>query len=140
MQQEILKVTNAVKYFGNGSVVTRALDGISFAVNKGEFVAVMGASGSGKTTLLNVIATIEPLSSGEIAVDGTVLSQLKEEHLAAFRRDNLGFIFQEYNLLDTLTVEENIVLPLNLRRTDTATTRRELERVSGALGVTDQLK
>ena len=140
MQQEILKVTNAVKYFGNGSVVTRALDGISFAVNKGEFVAVMGASGSGKTTLLNVIATIEPLSSGEIAVDGTVLSQLKEDHLAAFRRDKLGFIFQEYNLLDTLTVEENIVLPLNLRRTDTETTRMELERVSGALGVTDQLK
>ena len=106
--QEILKVMNAVKYFGNGSVTTRALDGVSFTMEKGEFVAVMGPSGSGKSTLLNVIATIEPLSGGEILVDGAPVSALGEKELAAFRRDKLGFIFQEYNLLDTLTVEENI--------------------------------
>ena len=137
--QEILKVTNAVKYFGSGSAVTRALAGVSFSVQRGEFLAVMGASGSGKSTLLNVIATIEPLSGGEIAVEGLPLSGMREWEKGIFRRDKLGFVFQEYNLLDTLTVRENIVLPLNLRRTPAEKTRRELERVSEALGVTDQL-
>ena len=138
--QEILKVMNAVKYFGNGSVTTRALDGVSFTMEKGEFVAVMGPSGSGKSTLLNVIATIEPLSGGEILVDGAPVSALGEKELAAFRRDKLGFIFQEYNLLDTLTVEENIALPLNLRKAGPGETRGKVLEVSEALGVTDQLK
>ncbi len=138
--QEILKVTNAVKYFGNGSVTTRALDGVSFTMEKGEFVAVMGPSGSGKSTLLNVIATIEPLSGGEILVDGAPVSALNEKELAAFRRDKLGFIFQEYNLLDTLTVEENIALPLNLRKAGPGETKKEVLRVSEALDVTDQLE
>ena len=137
--QEILKVTNAVKYFGSASAVTRALAGVSFSVQKGEFLAVMGASGSGKSTLLNVIATIEPLSGGEIAVEGLRLSAMREWEKGVFRRDRLGFVFQEYNLLDTLTVRENIVLPLNLRRTPADKARRELERVSKALGVVDQL-
>ena len=137
--QEILKVTNAVKYFGSGSAVTRALAGVSFSVQKGEFLAVMGASGSGKSTLLNVIATIEPLSGGEIAVEGLPLSGMREWEKGIFRRDKLGFVFQEYNLLDTLTVRENIVLPPNLRRTPAEKTRRELERVGGALGVGGQL-
>lgn len=139
MQQEILKVTNAVKYFGSGSAMTRALAGINLTVNKGEFVAVMGASGSGKTTLLNVISTIEPLTAGEIVVDGEPIAQLKDNYLAAFRRDKLGFIFQEYNLLETLTVAENIVMPLNLKKVDKTTANVELARVSEALGVTDQL-
>ena len=139
MGQEILKVINAVKYYGNGSVTTCALAGLSFCVNSGEFVAVMGPSGSGKTTLLNVISTIEPLSAGTIVVDGESVSQLRQRELAAFRRDRLGFVFQQYNLLDTLTVAENIVLPLNLRHTDAATAKGELARVSRALGVEDQL-
>lgn len=137
---EILNVRNAVKYYGNGSVAIKALDGVSFSVEKGEFVAVMGDSGSGKTTLLNVIATIEPLSSGNIYIEGKSISDLKEKQLAAFRRDKLGFIFQEYNLLDTLTIEENIALPLNLRKVDLKTTKEEIARVADALGVTDQLK
>ena len=138
--QEILKVTDAVKYFGSGSAVTRALAGVSFSVQKGEFLAVMGASGSGKSTLLNVIATIEPLSGGEIIVDGRPLSKMREREKGLFRRDRLGFVFQEYNLLDTLTVRENIVLPLNLRRTDARTARRELEAViaSPALILADE--
>ena len=138
--QEILKVINAVKYYGNGSVTTRALDGVSFVMEKGEFVAVMGPSGSGKSTLLNVIATIEPLSGGEIIVDGASVSALGESELAAFRRDKLGFIFQEYNLLDTLTVEENIALPMNLKKVSAAETRGAVMRVSEALDVTDQLE
>ncbi len=138
--QEILKVVNAVKYYGNGSVTTRALAGVSFTMEKGEFVAVMGPSGSGKSTLLNVVSTIEPLSGGEIVVDGEPVSTLGENDLASFRRDKLGFIFQEYNLLDTLTVEENIALPLNLKKVNAGQTRREVLRVSEALGVTDQLE
>lgn len=138
--QEILKVSGAVKCFGSGSVVTRALDGVSFSVDKGEFVAVMGPSGSGKSTLLNVVATIEPLTEGKIVVDGVPVSSFEERELADFRRDKLGFIFQEYNLLDTLTVEENIALPLNLKKVGAAETKAKVLQVSEALGVTDQLK
>lgn len=137
---EILQVTDVTKYYGNGSVVTRALDGISLTVRRGEFTAIMGASGSGKSTLLHVISTIDRVSAGEIVVDGQRLADQKEDQLSAFRRDKLGFIFQEYNLLDTLTVGENILLPLNLKRVDAATAGRELQRVAGVLGVTDQLE
>lgn len=135
--REILKLNHITKYYG--SVVTKALDGISFSVDKGEFTAIMGASGSGKSTLLNVISTIDRVSSGDIYVDGKQLSEMKEEALSVFRRDSLGFIFQEYNLLDTLTIGENIVLPLNLKKESLSKTQKELKRVSEALGVEDQL-
>lgn len=138
--QSILKVTDAVKYYGNGSVTIRALDGVSFEMQKGEFVSVMGPSGSGKSTLLNVVSTIEPLSGGEITVEGQSLSLLGEDKIATFRRDRLGFIFQEYNLLDTLTVEENIALPLSLKKVKADVIEGEVLRVSEALGVRDQLK
>ena len=138
--QEILKVSGAVMCFGSGCAVTRALDGVSLSVDEGEFVAVMGPSGSGKSTLLNVVATIEPLTEGKIVVDGVPVSSFEERELADFRRDKLGFIFQEYNLLDTLTVEENIALPLNLKKVGAAETKAKVLRVSEALGVTDQLK
>lgn len=137
---EILKINNVTKYYGNGTVVTKALDGISFSVEKGEFTAIMGASGSGKSTLLNVISTIDRVSSGDIYVDGKNLSGMKEEKLSDFRRDQLGFIFQEYNLLDTLTIGENISLPLNLKGVGVTKTQNELKRVAHALGVEDQLK
>lgn len=136
---EILQINNVTKYYGNGSVVTKALDGISFSVEKGEFTAIMGPSGSGKSTLLNVIATIDRASSGDICVKGAHLTQMREEDLSAFRRDRLGFIFQEYNLLDTLTIGENIVLPLNLKKVSPERTKRELKRVAGALDVMDQI-
>lgn len=137
---EILKLNHVTKYYGSGSVVTKALDGISFSVEKGEFTAIMGASGSGKSTLLNVISTIDRVSSGDIYVDGNQLSEMKEDALSVFRRDSLGFIFQEYNLLDTLTIGENIVLPLNLKKESLSKTQKELKRVSEALGVDDQLR
>ena len=140
MNNMILQVENVTKYYGSGSVVTKALDGISFSVQKGEFTAIMGASGSGKSTLLNVISTIDRISAGEILVEEHSVADMKEDALSAFRRDKLGFIFQEYNLLDTLTVGENIVLPLNLRRIDAAKTKAELQRVAQTLGVADQLQ
>lgn len=99
----------------------------------------MGASGSGKSTLLNVISTIDRVSAGEIRVDGKRLTGMTENELSVFRRDRLGFIFQDYNLLDTLTIGENIVLPLNLKKTDYEESRKELERVAKALSVADQL-
>lgn len=136
----ILQVNNAIKYYSNGTVTTKALNGVTFDVEQGEFVAVMGASGSGKSTLLNVISTIEPLSGGDIRIDNISLASLREKDLAEFRRNKLGFIFQEYNLLDTLTVEENISLPLNLQKASVANTEREVARVAAALGVTAQLK
>lgn len=138
--EEILKLSNVVKYYGTGSVVTKALDGISFAVKKGDFTAIMGASGSGKSTLLNVISTIDRVSGGEIILEGQNISDMKEKFLSDFRRDKLGFVFQDYNLLDTLTVEENIALPLNLRRTSLSKTVKMVSKVSEALGVTEQLK
>ena len=137
--EKIVQLTNVTKYYGRGNMVTKALDGISFAVGEGEFTAIMGASGSGKSTLLNVIATIDRVSSGDICIRGKHLPQMKEKDLAVFRREELGFIFQDYNLLDTLTIEENIVLPLNLKRQSFVKTKKELERVAQALGVVDQL-
>ena len=135
----ILNIENVTKYYGSGTVVTKALNGISFAVEKGSFTAIMGASGSGKSTLLNVIATIDKVSSGNIFVEGKSITEQKESSLSDFRRDKLGFIFQEYNLLDTLTIRENIVLPLNLKGVNVVQTNKELKRVSEALGVSDQL-
>ncbi len=137
--EKIVQLTNVTKYYGRGNMVTKALDGISFAVGEGEFTAIMGASGSGKSTLLNVIAAIDRVSSGDICIRGKHLPQMKEKDLAVFRREELGFIFQDYNLLDTLTIEENIVLPLNLKRQSFVKTKKELERVAQALGVVDQL-
>lgn len=136
---EILRINNVTKYYGSGSVVTKALDGITLSVEQGSFTAIMGASGSGKSTLLNVISTIDRVSSGDIYVEGKNLAEMKEDALSAFRRDKLGFIFQEYNLLDTLTIAENIMLPLNLNKESVSKTQKELKRVSDALGVSDQL-
>lgn len=136
---QILEVKNVTKYYGNGSIVTKALDGISFSVEEEDFTAIMGASGSGKSTLLNVIATIDKVSAGDILIEGRNLADMREEQLSGFRRDKLGFIFQEYNLLDTLTIGENITLPLNLKKVDAETTAGELNRVAEALGVADQV-
>lgn len=135
----LLEIKNITKYYGSGDNVSKALNGVSFAMEKGEFTAVMGASGSGKSTLLNVIATIDRPSSGSILLEGTDVSGMREQALAAFRRDRLGFIFQEYNLLDTLTVAENIVLPLNLRKCSLPETKRRLAQVAAALEIGEQL-
>lgn len=134
---DILQVKNVTKYYSSGSVATKALNSISFSVRKGEFIAVMGASGSGKSTLLNVIAAIDKVSAGEIYVDGISLTEQKESTLSVVRRDKLGVVFQEYNLLDTLTVGENITLPLNLKHVGAAETQKELKRVADTLGIHD---
>ena len=135
----LLEIKNVRKFYGSGDNVSRALDGVSFTMKAGEFTAVMGASGSGKSTLLNVIATIDLPSSGDILLENRDVSAMREQELAAFRRDRLGFIFQEYNLLDTLTVAENIVLPLNLRKCSLPETKNRLAQVAAALEIADLL-
>ena len=114
--QEIIRVSDVEKYYGNGDQVTKAVDRVSFAVQQGEFIGVMGASGSGKTTLLNLLSTIDRVTAGHIYYGDTDITELGEEQLSEFRKKQLGFIFQEYNLLDTLTLEENIMLVMTLHR------------------------
>lgn len=135
----LLEIKNITKYYGSRDNISKALNGVSFSMEKGEFTAVMGASGSGKSTLLNVVATIDRASSGSILLEGREISEMREEELAAFRRDRLGFIFQDYNLLDTLTVAENIVLALNLKKIPVDETEKRLKSVAAALEITDQL-
>ncbi len=114
--KKILKVEQIQKYYGNKDNITKALDGISFDVEEGEFLGIMGASGSGKTTLLNCISTIDNVSSGHIYLAEEDITEIKEENISRFRRENLGFIFQDFNLLDTLTIEENIALILTINK------------------------
>ncbi len=113
---EVLKISKIEKYYGNKGNIVKAIDDISFNVKKGEFVGVMGPSGSGKTTLLNMIATIDDVSSGNIYLDGKDLTEINPKDIAKFRRENLGFIFQDFNLLDTLTIQENIALALTIKK------------------------
>lgn len=112
----MLKVENLQKYYGGKGNITKAIDNISFEVEEGEFIAIMGASGSGKTTLLNCISTIDTATSGKIVIDGTDVTNMKSSHLSKFRREKLGFIFQDFNLLDTLTAYENIALALTIEK------------------------
>ena len=112
--ENILNVQNVEKYYGNKENVTKALDNISFKVQRGEFVGIMGPSGSGKTTLLNCISTIDKVTTGAIVIDEDDITRLKNKKLEKFRRDKLGFIFQDFNLLDTLTAYENIALALTI--------------------------
>lgn len=106
---EILKLDHIQKFYGNQGNITKAINDISFSVSEGEFVGIMGASGSGKTTLLNCISTIDTVSAGHIYLDGTDVTEIKEKALARFRRENLGFVFQDFNLLDTLTDRKSVV-------------------------------
>ena len=135
----MLQVENIEKYYGNGANVTKALDRVSFRVEDGEFIAIMGASGSGKTTLLNCISTIDTVSAGKILLDGTDISDLSSAELARFRREKLGFVFQDFNLLDTLTIEENIGLALSLTHAEPASVQYRVQDVSIKLGITDIL-
>ena len=135
----MLKVKNIEKYYGGKNNVTRALDRVSFDVDAGEFIAIMGASGSGKTTLLNCISTIDTVSAGDILLDGESIAALSEGELARFRRERLGFVFQDFNLLDTLTIEENIGLALALNHADPSTVQRQVADVAQKLGISDIL-
>ena len=138
--QPILNVSNIEKYYGNKGMITKAVDNISFSVNKGEFVGIMGASGSGKTTLLNCISTIDTVTSGHIYVDGKNITTMKAKQLSAFRREQLGFVFQDFNLLDTLTAYENIALALTIIKTPVKQIEAKVNYVAKALGISEILK
>ena len=135
----MLQVQNIEKYYGSKNNVTKALDRVSFDVEAGEFLAIMGASGSGKTTLLNCISTIDAISAGKILLDGVSVADLSESELAKFRRERLGFVFQDFNLLDTLTIEENIGLALSLNHQNPGMVQNRVREVAGKLGITDIL-
>lgn len=135
----ILKIDKIEKYYGNKSSLTKAIDNLSFEVEKGEFVAIMGASGSGKTTLLNCISTIDRVTSGHIYVDGQDITKIKGNALNKFRREKLGFIFQDFNLLDTLTAYENIALALSIQNKPSKLITKEVEDIAKQLGISSIL-
>lgn len=136
---EMLAVNSLSKIYG-GKITYRALTDIDFSIRKGEFVGIMGPSGSGKTTLLNMISTIDSPTSGTVLFNGTNPHLLKKDKLALFRRRELGFVFQDFNLLDTLTIGENIVLPLTLENVKVQTMEEKLQSVATKLGIQDILE
>ena len=138
--QNILDVQNVEKYYGSKSSLTKALDHISFSVAEGEFTAIMGASGSGKTTLLNCIGTIDRVSAGTILIGGTDISHLKGGALNQFRREELGFIFQDFNLMDTLTAFENIALSLSIKKVPVAEIESRVKAIAAQLEITEILQ
>jgi putative ABC transport system ATP-binding protein len=137
----VLKVSNVRKVYGSklGGSYSNALDGVSFEIDKGEFVGIMGPSGAGKSTLLNVIATIDTVTSGSINIGGKEISRIKEPGLSDFRRSKLGFIFQDYNLLDTMTLRENIALPLILTKKKPDQIEKSINSVASDLGIKEIL-
>jgi putative ABC transport system ATP-binding protein len=140
MKMELLKIDHIEKYYGSKSVLTKAIDDISLTVNEGEFVAIMGASGSGKTTLLNCISTIDRVTSGHIFLENTDITTLKGKELNRFRREKLGFIFQDFNLLDTLTAYENIALALSIQKKPAAEIDKAIKKVADQIGITEVLQ
>ena len=135
----VLKIKNIRKVYETESTVTEAIKDVSFEITKGSFVGIMGASGSGKTTLLNMIATIDKATSGQIEIDGYDIAELSENDLASFRREHLGFVFQEYNLLDTLTVYENIALALTIKQIPKETVKQTILDLADKLGISEIL-
>ena len=137
--EKILELSKVEKYYGNKSSLTKALNNISFSVEKKEFVAIMGASGSGKTTLLNCISTIDRVTAGHIFVAGEDITKLKGNSLNKFRREELGFIFQDFNLLDTLTAYENIALALSIQNVNVNEIDQRIKEVAKKLNIKDVL-
>ena len=135
----VLKIKNIRKVYETESTATEAVKDVSFEITKGSFVGIMGASGSGKTTLLNMIATIDKATSGQIEIDGYNIAELSENDLASFRREHLGFVFQEYNLLDTLTVYENIALALTIKQIPKETVKQTILDLADKLGISEIL-
>lgn len=133
--EKVLEVKNIEKYYGNKSNLTKAIDNISFIVEKGEFVGIMGASGSGKSTLLNVISTIDKVTAGHIIVNGEDITKLKGNKLNKFRRNELGFIFQDFNLLDTLTAYENIAIALTIQKVNAKEIDKRVNEIAEKLGI-----
>nr|WP_305181847.1 ABC transporter ATP-binding protein [uncultured Schaedlerella sp.] len=140
MNTPILEVCDIQKYYGNKGNITKAVNRISLSVGKGEFVGIMGASGSGKTTLLNCISTIDTVTSGKILVEGKDITALRGKQLSAFRRKKLGFIFQDFNLLDTLTAYENISLALSISGIKAKEIDQRVQGIADALNITEVLE
>lgn len=138
--ETILQVQQIGKIYGNKGSVTKAIEDISFSVTKGEFVGIMGPSGSGKTTLLNCISTIDTVTNGSILIGSQEITKMKSSQLSRFRREQLGFIFQDFNLLDTLTAYENIALPLTIQRTSPKKIETRIKKLADQLGIADVLK
>ena len=138
--KEILKLDHIQKFYGNGDNITKAIRDISFTVNESDFVGIMGPSGSGKTTLLNCISTIDTVSAGHIYLGGTDVTEIKEKEIARFRRENLGFIFQDFNLLDTLTISENIALALTINHIPVGQVDGLVQEIAAKLNITDILE
>ena len=132
---EYIKVYEVEKYYGEGSNVTKAVDGVSFDVDKGEFVGIMGASGSGKSTLLNMMSTIDKVTAGHIYYGETDITGLNEDKLSDFRRDNLGFVFQDFNLLDTLTIGENVALAMTFHTKRKKEIKEKVDEMLSLLGI-----
>ena len=138
---ELLKVSDLKKTYTSrfGGNQVRALKGVTFSVEAGEYVAIMGESGSGKTTLLNILAALDKPTGGSVTLDGMNLAEVKDGALASFRRDNLGFVFQEFNLLDTFSLKDNILLPLVLSGKSVSEMEERLASVAGSLGIAELL-
>ncbi|MFS0723572.1 ABC transporter ATP-binding protein [Paenibacillus sp. 1P07SE] len=131
----VLQTRNVQKSYGTKGNTQQVLKGIDLHVARQEFVGIMGPSGSGKTTLLNVLATIDRATDGTITIEGSDISGFRDKELAAFRRNHLGFIFQDYNLLDTLTVKENILLPVSLNKMSKRAAEKEFQEIAAVLGI-----
>ena len=138
--EKILEVKNIEQYYGTKTNLSKAIDNISFNVNKGEFIGIMGASGSGKTTLLNTISTIDKVTSGHIIINGEDITKLKGNKINKFRREELGFVFQDFNLLDTLTSYENIALALTIQRVNPKEINKRVTELAEKLGIKEILK
>ncbi|MEK4201911.1 ABC transporter ATP-binding protein [Cytobacillus sp. FSL K6-0265] len=133
----ILEAHKIHKTYGSRGNKQEVLKGLDLQIKQGEFVSIMGASGSGKTTLLNILSTIDHLSSGSISIEGKEMTKMKERQLAEFRKHYLGFIFQDYNLLDTLTVKENILLPLSIKKVSKNEANKRFSEIASELGIED---
>ena len=136
----ILKVNNLQKYYGGKGNITKAVDDISFEVNEGEYIGIMGASGSGKTTLLNCISTIDNATAGQIFIDNNNVTKMNAKALSKFRREKLGFIFQDFNLLDTLTAYENIAIALTIVKVPAKDIDKRVREVANILNITEVLE
>ena len=134
----ILRLEHIQKYYGNEGNITKAINDISFSVEAGEFLGIMGASGSGKTTLLNCISTIDTVSAGHIFLEGTDVTEINPKSLARFRRENLGFVFQDFNLLDTLTISENIALALAINKVPAESVEPRIREMAQKLNIGGQ--
>lgn len=138
-KKHFIEVKNLVKNYGTGNIKVTAVDNVSFYVDQGAFIGIMGASGSGKTTILNILSTIDKMSGGQVLYDMADISQMTEEELSDFRQENLGFVFQDYNLLDTLSIEENIMLPMALCGRKKEEIESRVKNISETLHICDIL-